>query len=315
MRWVVVLVCLVSTATQAKEQRCGYVDHAGRMIIGQTFSSAYAFSEGLARVREGPKFGFIDLQGKPIVKPKFDQAGDFNSGLARVQGRGKWGFVDRTGRLVVPLQFSDAHDFVENRAETRALVALGGEWAGLDSEGGPTLVGAKYGFVDLSGKVAVPIRFDYAVDFRAGAARVTEGSAVSYVDANGKPCAKPPDAAESWPEGLTPIGRGDRAGYENAKHELVGPLIFATTERFSDGLGLVRLPGPQGKFGYVAPDGHYAVPPRFDTAQSFSEGLAMASEGGEVGFINKAGQFVFKLKAPSSVGNFSDGRALVCSEE
>ena len=39
---------------------------------------------------------------------------------------------------------------------------------------------------------------------------------------------------------------------------------------------------PGGKWGYVKPDGSWAMEPRFTRARSFTDGLAAVSEKGEV---------------------------------
>ena len=53
------------------------------------------FSEGLAMVALNEKWGFVDKSGKVVVPLKYDWVGDFSEGLAAVTLNGKWGFISR----------------------------------------------------------------------------------------------------------------------------------------------------------------------------------------------------------------------------
>ncbi|OGP74618.1 MAG: hypothetical protein A2Y80_03435 [Deltaproteobacteria bacterium RBG_13_58_19] len=62
------------------------------------------------------KFGFIDQIGQVVIPPRFDRVANFSEGLARVELGGKWGFADQTGKLVIPASFSEARNFAEGLA-------------------------------------------------------------------------------------------------------------------------------------------------------------------------------------------------------
>lgn len=65
-----------------------------------------------------------------------------------------------------------------------------------------------------------------------------------------------------------------------------------------------------GKFGYISFDGEYVIPPTFDFAKGFCEGLAFANKGEYMGYIDKTGEFV-KIFDGDSVMSMSDGVALI----
>ena len=48
-----------------------------------------------------------------------------------------------------------------------------------------------------------------------------------------------------------------------------------------------------GKYGYIDRAGKIVIPCTFDSASSFSEGLAVVNSGGKDYFINKKGERVF----------------------
>ncbi|MEG0826220.1 MAG: WG repeat-containing protein, partial [Bacilli bacterium] len=75
----------------------GYRDKQGNIVIKNKFEYADLFSEGLAQVKVNNKWGYIDKQGNIVIKNKFEGAGDFSEGLASVKINGKWGYIDKQG--------------------------------------------------------------------------------------------------------------------------------------------------------------------------------------------------------------------------
>jgi hypothetical protein len=53
-----------------KDNKWGYIDKTGRLIIPFQFDTADYFSEGLAAVGIGEKTGYIDKTGKFVVPPQ-----------------------------------------------------------------------------------------------------------------------------------------------------------------------------------------------------------------------------------------------------
>ena len=68
-----------------------------------------------------------------------------------------------------------------------------------------------------------------------------------------------------------------------------------------------------GRWGYTGEDGKVAVPPIFDSALEFSEGLAAVKTGPYNHFIDPAGRCVINCSAYDSVKPFHGGRAAVKS--
>lgn len=81
-------------------------------------------SEGVVPYSDGDgKYGFIDAAGKRVVGAHFDQLGALKNGLAkarRLERTGKlYGYVDLTGRYAIAPAFVWAQDFSEGRAMVR----------------------------------------------------------------------------------------------------------------------------------------------------------------------------------------------------
>ena len=61
---------------------------------------------------------------------------------------------------------------------------------------------------------------------------------------------------------------------------------FNSADSFSDGLARVRIGDfTTGKWGFIDKTGHYVINPQFNGATSFSDGLAQVSIGGKWGYI------------------------------
>lgn len=91
------------------------------------------FSDGLARYVENDKIGFFDESGKVIIKARFDFARPFADSTAAVcrgcwfinDGEykriidGKWGFIDYEGELIFPVKFDVVEDFKNGSARVK----------------------------------------------------------------------------------------------------------------------------------------------------------------------------------------------------
>jgi hypothetical protein len=99
--------------TEARVDRCLFVNKQFAQAVPGRFSSASGFQEGLALVRDRPDAmpRFIDRSGKEVLPPSDDYNGSFHEGLARVVRNGKIGYIDRTGKEIIAPKFDGAQDF------------------------------------------------------------------------------------------------------------------------------------------------------------------------------------------------------------
>jgi len=70
------------------------------MVTATAFSAAESFSEGLAAVKIDDKWGYIDRSGKIVIEPLFGLAMKFRNGLAVVHDGGRVYYVNRTGEII-----------------------------------------------------------------------------------------------------------------------------------------------------------------------------------------------------------------------
>ncbi len=78
------------------------------------------FSEGLAKVRIDEKWGFVDTEGKLVIDAVYTDAENFSEGFAAVSkmvnGKEKYGFIDHKGNEFTDFKFSSAMGFSEGIA-------------------------------------------------------------------------------------------------------------------------------------------------------------------------------------------------------
>jgi len=257
----------------------------------------------LHRFQENDKWGFKDGAGNVVVKPVYDLAREFSCGLAAVnigaqrqiprKMGGKWGYINAKGEVVVPITLGFANDF----SEDLALVGNKDDdlWRYIDPKGKTviTLEGVS-GAGDFSEGLA------YVQDFH----RPGEKDRTRFIDKTGKTVLTVDGYAEEFHEGLSafsipnPKVRDRRlSGFVNRKGEVVIQPVYAEVKRFSEGLAAVRpkmttgVYGRGDEWGYIDMTGKYVIEPSFNQALRFVKGVAWVHVGGKYQMLYDAPGF------------------------
>ncbi|WP_201624539.1 WG repeat-containing protein [Psychrobacter immobilis] len=174
------------------------------------------FSEGLAAVSKNDKYGFIDTKGKVIIEPNYEWASSFSDGLAIVSAEGLYGAIDKQGKTVIPFEYQALADFHDGFAtaarppkdledyeskyglinkQNEIVIPFMYESMGNLSE---SLIAVKkdgkWGYVDTKNKAIIPINLAYETvnDFSDGLAAVfsyeenSDNLKYGYIDKTGK---------------------------------------------------------------------------------------------------------------------------------
>ena len=124
-----------------------YIDKKGNHVIRPFIfdNGPDYFSEGLARFTVNERFGYFDQYGKIVIPPLFNYARPFCGGLAAVceggeikhEGEhstwfgGRWGFINKKGEIIVPFIYDQVEDFRDGQTRVRS----GHEWKIINTKG------------------------------------------------------------------------------------------------------------------------------------------------------------------------------------
>jgi hypothetical protein len=222
------------------------------------------FHEGLLRLLDHHKWGYVDHDFHWVIRPQFQNAEDFSEGLALVWidtgSSSDWAYIDTTGAIVFQQngQSLSASSFSGGVARINVVVPTSG------SDGGGGI--PKFEFVDHTGHEVIGPRL-YGASFF-----FSEGYAFACTECNEK--------------GMAII---DKHG------TLLTPQEFDAflSSEFHEGLAPIR----KGKvYGYIDPSGTWVIPPQFDEAHSFSDGLALVVwyQKREWAYVDKHGNTIWK---------------------
>lgn len=89
------------------------IDSYGKEITKPIFDDVDFFvsPNEYAAVKINEKWGFINIKGEVVIEPNFEEALSFSCGLAPVKDNELWGYIDTTGTFVITPQFNMAKSF------------------------------------------------------------------------------------------------------------------------------------------------------------------------------------------------------------
>ena len=243
------------------DEKWGFIDPDGKMIIQPTISYTHRFSEGLAWISEDKKRGFIDKTGKIVIEPQYDNAWDFSEGLAPVNigggvagggyyEGGEWFYINKDGEKVLgPFDYTHVSSFHDGLAEVKV-----GNYPD-----------HKRGYIDKTGKLVIEAKYYYTKDFSNEYAMVQAGR-------------------EELRECFFIDKTGNRAF----------DIKYRMWDSFSEGLAAVRDP-ETGKCGYIDTTGKLVIDAKYDVAWEFRGGVAGIRMGlYEIGWIDTTGEYIWE---------------------
>ena len=187
----------------------GYINTKNEWVIPATYRDAFAFRQGLAKVREVRDYIYINLKGEPIIQD-FDanviepsdntyivgvrkeckyMVYDLNGNLLdtynllrnnrsddaifAVKKNGKWGYIDGYGKVIIPLEYEEVGNFSEGLAAVRK--------------------DGKWGYINLKNEVVIPFEFTNrgVSSFKNGVATYYTDSGIGLINLKGEIIAEP----------------------------------------------------------------------------------------------------------------------------
>jgi hypothetical protein len=109
---------------------------------GEQITKGYRYlgncNEDRIAFKKEEKLGYLNRYGKIVIRPKLDFGKSFYEGRAAVLKDGKWGYMDASGNVIVDFKYDIAHDFHEGVAlVSMKVLNKGANWGLLDLDGNP----------------------------------------------------------------------------------------------------------------------------------------------------------------------------------
>jgi hypothetical protein len=180
----------------------------------------------------------------------------------------------------------------------------------------------KSGYIDRTGKIIIPAKFESAAYFREGLASVRIGEKWGYIDPMGKIVIPAKfDNAYLFGEGLASVRIGKKWGYIDPTGKIVIPAKFEGAGVFEHGLAHIFTGNKSSSFA-IDKTGKVVATPSPDRVKGAmkdeSEGLIVFKKKDKVGYKDRTGKTIVpaKFDRPGFYpGNFHEGLAPVCLKQ
>lgn len=185
----------------------------------------------------------------------------------------------------------------------------------------------RWGYIDKTGKVVIPMQFRFAYDFYNGRAHVQkeERGKHGYIDKKGNVVIPMQyDGAWDFDKGVATVSIGDKIGLIDTNGNVIIPIKYDAYDKrneiygdrysiyFNEGLSQVSL---NGKIGFIDINDNVVVPLQYDKAgTAFKEGFAWVLKDNKYGFVDNKGNIVVPLQY-DYVNDYSEGLAGVKKDE
>jgi hypothetical protein len=275
-----------------QDDKVGYINQKGEIIIAPAFFNGNPFSDGLASVRKNGHYGYINQTGHFVIQPEYDQASDFNNGFALAYKNEKPFIIDKSGKPALPDVFT-AIRFID---KNRAVVSTATNKEGLmDMTSKKLIIDTLYSSLDhFKHGLAIATKWlpDSKGKKRKGESLITEtGQVVIPFGRFYK--------INPFSEGYALVSIPNSLNEDIARDGVIdttGKLLFTRSrenhsyiqEPFKNGLAKVSL------YQHWLPE---------------KKGVSYNSEKSYVGFIDTRGKLMLNNPLYTDLTNFSDGRA------
>lgn len=344
---VLVLLFALSGSSQVKTKQLFVVSHnykwgfmtkEGKITIPLQFDYSDNFSDGLGIVcldiviGHQPYGVFGENQTRfPQVEKNLGRI--FQSGF--VQKVDVWGFYDGQNNFVALPQFEKNWNEVRgNYPSPKGMLVTAGRRCGFINESGKIVVPIKYdgirhfseglaalkqsdssgyGFIDPTGKFVIPPKFEKAGDFAEGLAPVEVNEKWGFIDNTGKIIIKPQfeSLMGGFFKNLAAAQQNGKWGLIDKRGKAVVPFVYDDIDWLKDYReeGLIGVEIAE-KQGFINFKGEVVIELKYEYAEQFREGLAAAELNGKYGFIDKMGKTVIDFKYDDA-NSFKEGLAQI----
>lgn len=279
-----------------RNNKFGYINKNGEIIIDFCFDFASDFRDGLARIQFNKQWGYINKKGNILFTLKCNLCTDFSEEYARIEREDKWGYIDKTGKLILDCCYNNTDDFKNGIALVRES----------DKSEGV--------FINMQGDIILSGRNFLISEYSEGLINTVEKSKWGFIDINNHFVIGPKyKGAYPFSEGKAAVRMyKDKIGFINKTGEEIIPFEFTGGDpHFSEGLCSI-MQNCKSDYGYIDDRGNIAIPFIYTFAGDFHEGIAVVKlkRKKKYGIINKLGECIIESKF-QNICKFNGGLAEV----
>jgi hypothetical protein len=290
-------------------RKFGFINRSGTVVVQPQYDAVGECREGRIRVTVGSLSGYMDTTGKLVIEARYDTAGEFKNERAVVRMGDKYELIDPAGKLIAQIPYRVLGDFHQGLLRVQA--------SGRTDDAGKRLP-TTYGFVDRQGKIVIEPKFMPAGEFPDDPADLPVAGLDHdwcYFDRNGKIVIRIPmgphlNNANLFMNGRLLVKQGFTWGYQDASGNWAIPPKYNDAQNFEDGLARVQ---DGAKWIVIDTQGKEVKidPKKPRRLQPYSEGLALAAENDLLGWIDSKGKLAFPLRKYEEAHKFSSGMARI----
>lgn len=279
-------------AVVMKDGMYGLIDVSGNFILPPEFEDIGTFVEGLAFVESKEGYQFYQLDGTLAFSEMFDEAFSFHNGLALVKKGNKSGYITQDGSFFIAVNegtirhFFDTLFIHELRNEANLLYPSGtylyeegfDQIGVLENNRAIVTKNNKYGYIDSSGAVVIPIQYspfpNYSqfAQFSNNHAIYKQGDNFAMINQDGKRVLPALFKGIGKYGELIPITKGGKWGYTDDKVRLKIQYQYDYAHPFNEGIAIVEL---DGLHGVIDLDGNEVLPIEFESIKQLNHDLLL----------------------------------------
>ena len=231
----------IPIVAELNDNNAGYINTKNEWVIPPTYLYAFAFRQGVARVKKGRNYMYINLKGEPVIQD-FDnyviqnyviEPSD-NTYIVGVRKECKYMVYDLNGNLL------DTYDgFINN-------------WSGNAIFG--VKKGGKWGYIDGYGKVIVPFEYEEVNNFSEGLASVRKDGKWGYINPKNEiviPIEFTNKEVGFFKNGVATYYTDSGAGLINLKGEIIAEPKYDSIEYVNGNIAIVSFNGYNYLYDFV----------------------------------------------------------------
>jgi hypothetical protein len=270
------------------------------LLIGcQVFSQTYVI---LVKPAGSKEWGYADLKGKLIIDAKYRKCTEFSEdGFAVIYDATikKFYFINIKGETLK----TEITDF-------KLSEFFGFGIKGFENGFVPIEQNKKWGYLNTSGKLAIPVKYDKVTEFNSDHAVAQNGGKYLIINKQGEeiPVEVPLVDLKPFTEQLAPYKTvDDKFGFIGINGKVAIQAQYQGVGYFNAGLAWAKS---DKLIGFINPKGEWVIKAQFAAAKNFDSesGLARVKVGDKWAYVNKKGE-ITNLNDTQVSDDFCNGLA------